>query len=92
MKCIELPATTGNGYKKVDSSQNISYVCFNVNKNTYLSNRYFVICLLGIISFVYFCLGVAPGIFRQGLTLPTTGLEYGFQGTITAKDLRKKWF
>ena len=34
-------------------------------------------------------LGVAPGIFRRGLTLPTRGLKYGFQGTINAKNLRK---
>ena len=33
--------------------------------------------------------GVAPGIFRRGLTLPTRGLKYGFQGTINAKNLRK---
>ena len=25
-----------------------------------------------------------------GLTLPTRGLKYGFQGTINAKNLRKK--
>ena len=33
--------------------------------------------------------GVAPGIFRRGLTRPTRGLKYGFQGTINAKNLRK---
>ena len=33
--------------------------------------------------------GVAPGIFRRRLTLPTRGLNYGFQGTINAKNLRK---
>ena len=33
--------------------------------------------------------GVAPGIFRRGLTLPTRGLKYGFQGTISARNLRK---
>ena len=27
-----------------------------------------------------------------GLTLPTRGLEYGFQGTINAKNLRKNRF
>ena len=37
--------------------------------------------------------GVAPGIFRRGgLTLPTKGLKYGFQGTINAKNLRKNAF
>ena len=34
----------------------------------------------------------APGIFRGGLTLPTRGLKYGFQGTINAKNLRKNRF
>ena len=33
--------------------------------------------------------GVAPGIFRRGLIRPTRGLKYGFQGTISAKDLQK---
>ena len=33
--------------------------------------------------------GVAPGVFRQGLTLPTRGLKYGFRGTINAKNLHK---
>ena len=43
--------------------------------------------------------GVAPGIFRRGLTLPTRGLalptrglKYGFQGTINAKNLQKSLF
>ena len=33
--------------------------------------------------------GVAPGIFRWGLTLPTRGLKHGFHGTINAKNLQK---
>ena len=33
--------------------------------------------------------GVGPGIFRRGVTPPTMGLKYGFQGTINAKNLRK---
>ena len=36
--------------------------------------------------------GVALGIFRRGLTLPTKGLKYGFQGTINAENLRKNRF
>ena len=36
--------------------------------------------------------GVAPGIFRRGLTLPTRGLKYGFQGAINAKILQKNLF
>ena len=36
--------------------------------------------------------GVAPGIFRRGLTLPTRGLKYGFQGTLNAKNLQKNRF
>ena len=36
-----------------------------------------------------FWTGVAPGIFRRGLTLPTRGLKSGFQGTINAKNIRK---
>ena len=36
--------------------------------------------------------GVAPGISRRGLTLPTRRLKYGFQGTINAKHLRKNRF
>ena len=30
--------------------------------------------------------GVAPGISNGGLTLPTRGLKYGFQGTINVKN------
>ena len=42
---------------------------------------------------IQFQTGVAPGIFRRGgLTLPTRGLKYGFQGTINAKNLRKSAF
>ena len=33
--------------------------------------------------------GVAPGIFRRGVTPPTRGLKYGFQSNIDAKNLRK---
>ena len=33
-----------------------------------------------------------PGVFRQGLTLPTRGLIYGVQNTIKAKNLRKNSF
>ena len=36
--------------------------------------------------------GVAPVIFQWGLTLPTKGLKYGFQGTINAKNIRKITF
>ena len=37
--------------------------------------------------------GVVPGIFLPGgLTLPTKGLKYGFQGTINAKDLPQNRF
>ena len=36
--------------------------------------------------------GVVPGSFPRGLTLPTRGLKYGFQGTIIAKNLRKNCF
>ena len=36
--------------------------------------------------------GVASGIFRRGLILPTRGLKYGFQGTIKARNLRKNRF
>ena len=35
---------------------------------------------------------MAPGIFRGGLTLPTRGLKYGFQGTINAKNLPQNHF
>ena len=37
-------------------------------------------------------LGVAPGIFRRGLTHPTRGLKFGFQGAINAKNLRTTCF
>ena len=40
-------------------------------------------------SIANFPQGVAPGIFRRGLTLPTRGLKYGFLGTVNAKNLRK---
>ena len=33
--------------------------------------------------------GGAPGIFRRGLSLPTRGLKYGFQGNIDAKISEK---
>ena len=33
--------------------------------------------------------GVARNFPTEGLTLPTRGLKYGFQGTINAKNLRK---
>ena len=33
--------------------------------------------------------GVAPGMFLGGLTIPTKELKYGFQGTTNSKNLRK---
>ena len=44
----------------------------------------------GAITLFFKCAaGVAPEIFRRGLTLPMRGLKYGFQGTINAKNLQK---
>ena len=46
--------------------------------------------LLNIRKFEKIIIRVGKGNFRQGgLTLPTRGLTYGFQGTINAQNLRK---
>ena len=36
--------------------------------------------------------GVAPGIFQRGADFSNEGAKCGFQGTITAKNLRKNSF
>ena len=36
--------------------------------------------------------GVAPGMFRRGVALPTRWLKYGFLGTINGKNFRKNHF
>ena len=36
--------------------------------------------------------GVAPGMFRRGVTLPTRWLKYGFLGTVNGKNVRQNHF
>ena len=62
-------------------------MCFSLVSNTRLFSYKKVVDKKEVLSS-----RVAPGISRWGLTLPTRGLKYGFQGTIDAKNLRQNRF